>query len=266
MQTAWDSAWEDTGSKNLQQNPRNVGYAAARAAALLSWIDVNLYGTLTKSTTAGMCAQGNSAGGGAIAYILSWYGGYSYLNHAVFLSSAPLSDLEQGCLVSPQQMFPVTVCPTGQLGCSATASWTAWPQYIDALSGVRQWADDPTLGNAGVCRGTTTTSSQANTEWKGMSIVDGNVNVFSYPQTSMTAWLCSSVYDSSDMMDDGTMNNSSSQAQLYFANFTSASQFLGLTIHGAAGCNGPEDVTNAYPTRQLGAIETEMETACVKPQ
>lgn len=95
-----------------------------------------------------------------------------------------------------------------------------------------------------------------------MSIVDGNVNTFNYPQTSMTAWLCNSVQNDGD--SDDAMNNSSSQAQLFFANFTSASQVLGLTIHGVSQCNGPEDVSNATPP-QFTAIKDEMVGQCVHP-
>jgi hypothetical protein len=79
----------------------------------------------------------------------------------------------------------------------------------------------------------------------------------------MTAWLCSSVW-SSDGLNDGAMNNSSTQAELFFQNFTSATQLFqpnGLSINGVTACNGVEDVTNAVP-KQLGLIESDMEGKC----
>src|ERR1700693_318139 len=148
VQTMWDngsgtdsnSDWEDTGFSGA--GAKNVGYAAGRPAAFLNFVR---YGSPTGGsalyTAGGMCAQGNSAGGGAIAYILAWYGGYSYIDHAVFLSSPPLSDFKQGCSVTPQRPVPVTVCPTGQLGCSGTPSWQAWPQYTAARTRGRQGDD-----------------------------------------------------------------------------------------------------------------------------
>ncbi len=246
---------------------KNVGYAAGRPAAFLNWVNTNLYASVhSANPTAGFCAQGNSAGGGAIAYYLAWYGGYGSLDHAEFLSSPPLSDLEQGCATQDPHGLtqPATVCPTGQLGCNPNnnpSSWTQFVTYSDAVAGVPEWSDDATQGAAGVCQGSTTTSATANSEWKAMSIVDGTVGTFNYPHTSMTASLCSSVW-SSDGLDDGIMNNSSTQAQLFFGNFTSPSQYLSLLINDVVGCNGPEDVTNASPDPQLSVIGQDMVGKC----
>jgi hypothetical protein len=143
------------------------------------------------------------------------------------------------------------VCPSGQLGCNSTnavSNWPVDPSYTDALSNVRACSDDSTLGAAGVCKSRTAyTSGTANTEWKAMSTVDGTVGTFNYPKTNITAWLCANVYDSSDGMDDGVMNNSSPQAQLFFQNFTSTSQTSGLTINAVTACNGDEGVTDGTP-------------------
>jgi hypothetical protein len=162
-----------------------------------------------------------------------------------------LSDLEQGCMVIPVSSA-VHVCPTGQLGCNSTnavSNWAQDPSYTDALSNVRTWSDDSTLGAAGVCKNPTIyyTSSTANAEWKAMSISDGTVGTFMYPKTNITSWLCANVYDSGDGLNDGVMNNSSPQAQLFFQNFTSSSQIEGLTINAVTGCNGDEGVTDGTP-------------------
>jgi hypothetical protein len=128
VQTAWDTntdpapGWEDTGTST-----KYVGYAAGRVAAFLSWAYGSslLYGGVYSiNNQAGMCAQGNSAGGGGIAYFLAWYMGQTgypgNLDHAEFLSSPPLSDIERGCKkVIPDPGDSVTVCGnTNQLGCS----------------------------------------------------------------------------------------------------------------------------------------------------
>ena len=265
VQSAWDSDWEDTGTST-----KNIAYAAGRAAAFLSYIKTTLYAPIHSSNPlAGMCAQGNSGGGAAIAYTLSWYGSGSFLDKAEMLSSPPLSDIAEGCGVFTGSNLLTTVCPAGQLGCNSAnnpSSWTVTPYYTDARTGVRAWSDDVTLGAAGVCRRTDgNTSTQAGTEWKAMSISDGTVGTFSYPKTSMTAWLCSSVA-SADGLNDGTMNNSSSQAQLFFQNFTSSSQTFGLTINGVTGCAGAEGVSNGTPPQGgngSDAIILDMTTTCV---
>jgi hypothetical protein len=93
-----------------------------------------------------------------------------------------------------------------------------------------------------------------------MSIADGTIGTFNYPQTNLTAWLCSSV------SNHGTMNNSSSEAQLFFQNFTSPSQTFGLQINGVSHCAGPEGVSEGIaPQGGTGrnAIEADMIASCV---
>lgn len=140
----------------------------------------------------------------------------------------------------------IHVCPPGQLGCNSTnavSNWPVTPGYSDALSNMRTWSDDTSLSTTGVCNNATIyyTSSTANAEWKAMSIVDGSIGTFSYPNTNMTAWLCANV-QSSDGLNDGVMNNSSPEAQLFFQNFTSSSQSRGLLINAITSCVGTEGV------------------------
>ncbi len=269
VQTQWDADWEDT-----ETGTKNIAYAAGRPAAFLGWVNTNLYTPIhTAKPTAGMCVQGTSAGGAAFIYDLAWYGAGAsiggYLDHGVLLSSPPLSDVEEGCEVTGTNLT-VTICPPGMpptFGCNPAnnpASWTASPYYTDALSGVRSWTQANKAITNYTCRfpgGNTATA--ANQAWKAMSIVDGNIAVFTYPKTDLTAWLCSRVY-SNDNLCDGTMNNSSSQSQLFWQNFTSTSQLFngGLLINGVNACNGDEDVSNAHPP-QWPAIEAEMEAKCV---
>jgi hypothetical protein len=270
VQTAWDSGsgtdtdsdWEDVG----YSNNKNVAYAAGRAAAFLNWVR---YGSSTGGPAiyggGGMCAQGNSGGGGEIAYYLAWYGGYATLDHAIFLSSPPLSNIDVGCATNYYPFNPdITVCPTGQLGCGNTAPWSSPEIYSDAIGLMQQASDNADNGPTGVCQGyPAITSSTANSEWQAMSIVDGDVATYNYPQTSMSAWLCSSVYDPSDGQNDGVMNNSSGQAQLFFQNFTSTTQYLSLSINGVSGCVQTENVTDANGDPAFDAIKHDMVNSCV---
>jgi len=246
VETAWDADWEDTGTST-----KNVAFAAGRPAAFLQWVR---YGSATGGSglwsTGGMCVHGTSAGSALAAYALSWYGAGSYIDKVEMLSGPTLSDIEAGC--SRTEGVPsVQVCPSGQLGCNSAnspSSWTQSPSYTDALSGVRTWTGD-TSGDSNSCRPTTGYSSgSANAAWKAESIVDGTVATFSYPHTNITTWVCANVW-SSDGLNDGIMNNSSPQAQLFFQNFTSSSQIEGLTINAVTSCNGDEGVagSNAVP-------------------
>ena len=270
VQTAWDSDWEDESSVGLGGN---IGLAACRPATFLGWVVSNLFSPIHMSNPlAGMCAHGTSNGASAIAYALAWYGLYSHIDKAIMVSGPPMSDIEEGCIepVDPD----VQVCVPGppyQFGCNANNSPTSWsqgPKYTDALMGVRAWTGDST-GDRATCRtgmpaGTTGT---ANAAWKAMSIVDGTIGTFSYPKTNITAWLCANVY-SSDGMDDGIMNNSSPEAQLFFQNFTSLSQISGLTVNAVTNCNGDEGAattiavppSNYSPMNGLQAVEFDMTT------
>ena len=85
---AWDADWE--GSINGIVGT-NIKDAACRPATLFNYFYQNLY------TQGGMCAQGFSAGSGAVAYSLAWYGSASYLDNVELLSGPPFGDIDQGC-------------------------------------------------------------------------------------------------------------------------------------------------------------------------
>jgi hypothetical protein len=88
--------------------------------------------------------------------------------------------------------------------------------------------------------------------WYGASSYLDKAEMLSSPP------LCASVY-STDGLNHGTMNNSSSQAELFFQNFTSTSQFKGLQVNAVTGCEGAEDVSHAHPP-QLTTIEMAWKT------
>jgi hypothetical protein len=233
IQTAWDGDWEDTGTST-----KNIAYAAGRAAAFLNWVSTTFYAPIHQlNGPAGMCVQGTSAGGAAGAYTLAWYAGYSYIDKLELISSPPLSDIEEGCAVPANPA--VEVCPQSplQLGCNNTNNpldWSQSPVYTDALSGVRTWTGDSNPMDQTTCRSTNPggTSGAANAAWKAMSISDGAVGTFNYPQTNITAWLCSSVYNG------GVMNNSSPEVQLFFQNFKNS----------VSSCSTDEEITGSYST------------------
>jgi hypothetical protein len=289
VQIAWGTPegpitpWEDNG---LAASAKNVGYAACRPASFLSWVYNNLYLPIQHNLSkAGMCAQGTSAGSAAIAYSLAWYaagaGTNSDLLDKVELLSGPvLSDIEQGCAVYPFSES-VTVCPSvngvQQFGCNpanSPSSWSLEPYYTGAVVGVRGWTGDNS------CRNGNYTSSASNENWKDMSIVDDGVyGHFSYPNTSMSAWLCSSVY-TGDGDNDDTPNNSSPQGELFYAQITGSSQVGKLyRINGVTNCDTSEGVAGQNATAPGGvagsgysAIKTDMLTGtdgtngCVHPQ
>jgi hypothetical protein len=187
VQIAWHSDWEDNG---LAAAAKSIGSAACRPASFLSWVYNNLYLPIqANKAQAGMCAQGNSAGSGALAYTLAWYGGGSgtngnLLDKVTLLNGPVFSDIEKGCGVY-EYIPSVTVCPSGQFGCNPAnvpSSWSLRPVYSDAAPGMQTWTGDST------CAGSNYTSTQSNENWKDMSIVDDGVNgQFSYPKTKMTA-------------------------------------------------------------------------------
>jgi len=76
---------------------------------------------------------------------------------------------------------------------------------------------------------------------------------------------------SSDGLDDGVMNNSSPEAQLFFQNFTNSSQTHGLLINAVTNCDGDEGAASTIavppsnyvdshgnPLNGLTAVESEM--------
>ena len=239
---AWDTDWENT--KGDVGN--SIRDAACRPATFLQYVYQNVY------TRGGMCAQGASAGAGAVGYSLAWYGGSSFLDHVELLSGPVFSDIGQGCIVpNPSK---VTVCPYGQYGCVGDP-WFDSPSYVDgAETQVGGWSGSSS------CNNVPKTTDVENDAWKTMSIVDGTSNPsFNYPLTSMAGWLCSSV--------DSIQNNSAAQGEYFYEQLTLPNQTAGLTLTRINNCQGDEGVTQGQtPSGQNGfnAISDSMIDACVK--
>ncbi len=239
VQFAWDSAWEDTStpSPSLQT-------AACRPATFLNYIATGIY------RGGGMCVQGLSGGSAAVAYTLAWYGGMNFLDKAELISGPVFSDIEKGCEVPDAST--VTVCSNGQFGCNGKP-WQDSPTYLgeDAIA-VGSWTGDSS------CAGTKRTNSEAETDWKQMSIVDGTNNPsFTYPHTAMAAWLCSS--------DAKEQNNSAAEGEFFYSQFTSSKQTAGFSVTRIDHCNNTEGVEQGFtPQGVLGltAVTNDMINSC----
>ncbi len=275
VQIEWSSDWEFTTiPPDTTTHAPNIRVAACRQAAFLNFVfntnNTSLY------SSGGRCAQGASAGSGAIAYSLTYYGAQNYLDAVEFESGPPLADIKQGC---EEPMAPdVQVCGAGtptashcQLG--GTSSWQLSPVYTQQADGVRNATNDNSCAVSGQA-----TSAASNQAWLNQSIVDDGTGnpTFNYPHTAMTAWLCQSVFNNSQCVggfpgdggqggtpDDDCPNNSSSQAQIYFSNVTS-----NYTIYAVQNCdtsegvNGLDATVAALGTDGTDAIEQDMLNQC----
>jgi hypothetical protein len=243
VQTAWASAWEDTGLPGA----KSIKAASCRPATLLKYIYQTVY-----DHNGGMCAQGMSAGSGELAYSLAWYGASDYLDKVELLSGPVFGDVKQGCMKPDAN--PVTVCPSGQFGCVGE-SWQDQPQYIGGPKlSLGQWSGDQCQPRS------KTTSIKSDASWKSMSIVDGSIGPnFSYPKTAMAGWLCSN-----------GLNNSAAQGEFFYQKFTNPSQVANYSVTRIDNCYGPEGVSlGTTPQGELGldAITADMTSTvagCIK--
>jgi hypothetical protein len=221
------------------------------------------------NATAGMCAQGFSAGSAAVAYSLAYYG--AVLDNVELISGPVLSDIEQGCEV-PLPPTLTLVCPPGQAGCNlgpGGSDWTASPSFVEMdLGFLRSWTNDSS------CVNTSATSPTSNAAWLAQSIVDqstggagqGAVPTFTY-STAMTAWLCRSLQNPSSICNGSDYmhcpNNSASQGEIFYSQITSANAPPHYKIYAVDLCNGPEGVPLGYVGSPTGppagtALEQDM--------
>ncbi len=95
---AWQTDWEKVGTGYTP----NILTAACRPAGFLKYTHASLLNSGTP-----ICAQAASAGSGALAYSLVWYGngngGYlnSYITNVELNSGPVFGDIELGCEVGP---------------------------------------------------------------------------------------------------------------------------------------------------------------------
>jgi hypothetical protein len=251
VQVAWGGPWEQ------QDTNPNIQNAACRPATFLNYVYTNIFAPAIKAPAAGFCAQGFSAGSAAIAYSMAYYGEAGQLDNVELISGPVLSDLKQGC--EYPNASNVTVCPSGQWGCAQhQRPWALPPTYVGFDVGyIRNWTGE----NA--CAGTTNTSSWNDT-WLSESIVDvggttGATPTFSYPNTAMTGWLCSTVLAPPNGVNCSTgyqysfcPNNSSPQGEIFYSQFTQSNSPPHYAVWGVDGCNGPEGAPDGSVTAMSG--------------
>jgi hypothetical protein len=251
--------WEYT-SANLSSGT-NILTAACRPSTLLNWVRNGGPYASGLWTSGGMCAQGESAGSGAIAYALAWYSAGSYLDKVLLKSGPVFSDIEQGCEV-PNNQYTTICSGSGQAGC---VGWTPQdpPGYSLEFVGshkseVQLWTGNmsPSCAN-----NSQQTNGSENTAWYNMSIVNfpatGQQPSFNYTNTAMSAWLCETV-------EPGVApDNAAPQGQLFYQQFTSLSQAaFSLSVNAVTLCPSNEGVDNGIvaSTGDYGYqdIETDM--------
>jgi hypothetical protein len=241
VEVAWNDDWEYIADPIPQGTPGSIQDAACRPATFLKKYVYDVLfngsnGVLNQNPQAGFCAHGASAGSAAIAYSLAYYGAGSWLDNVELIAGPVFSDVNQGCMVSTGNPI-VNVCPTGQYQCQLgqnPPTWIQSPAYLGVASQVGLWTNDST------CRGSAITSTSSSTAWLAQSIVDqgqGAVPTFSYPSTAMSAWLCRSV-----AQGHGLPNNSSPQAQIFYANIGQGNSPPNYDVYAVDNCTDSEGV------------------------
>lgn len=255
VQVAWWDDWEML--SDPMTGPGNIQHAACRPATFLNYIYTSIYLPMIApggvNGSAAMCALGDSAGSAAIAYSLAYYGAGNWLDNVEMLSGPVLSDIEQGCEIP--KASSVTVCspssPNQGWGCqlgSGGSTWTLLPEYVGgAQTGVQKWTNDLS------CAGSGNTSSGSNSNWLKESIVDqgtGASPTFVYSKTSMSAWLCRSVYNRNGVSyncgatNNGNSNycpnNSSPQGQIFYQNIPYLTP--NFSVYAVDACGNAEAV------------------------
>jgi len=213
-----------------------------------------------------MCAQATSAGAGAAAYSLAWFGASSYLKSLELLSGPTLSEIDQGCTY--QQGQQLTICGTTngtkQYGCTPyTTTWTDDPIYVSFYKDrINQWSG---------LSGCAAPNNSGNLPvWAAMSVVDGSSGTvsptFSYPNSHIHAWLCAT----SNPCNDGSCpNNSAAEGNDFYSKFSSTGN-PSFALTGVLNCKQEEGVTQGMDPDANGghggpasaSIVNDMETNC----
>lgn len=216
-QIAFAVNWE-TGTSILE--------TSCRPATMLAYLE---------TPNGAQCAQGTSAGSGAVAYAMAQYGVHF---DAVELIDGPVfSAIDQGCEVP--NASTVIVTPTNGI------PWQDSPIYNLESGMMTQWTGNRCLPKKGV-----TTSAEAQA-WAAMSITAPGATL-SFPVTSLGHWVC-----------DNGLNPSAAQSYLWFSQVTGFSS----TLTQLSGCTGAEGTgTSVTPQGVLAsvAITADMISSCHK--
>jgi hypothetical protein len=253
VQVEYASAWEDPSSNG---SGGSILAAACRPATFLHYINNSPF-----HATGAMCAQGASAGSGAIGYSMAWYGAASYLKNVELIVGPVFSKIDQGCTY-PNAATP-TVCATGTSYCSAaTQPWSDKVIYVipdnTAISG---WSGLASCGTSGV-------NSSNYPAWAAMSIVDGTSTgvtpTFNYSGTTTHGWLCSTL-NQTQCGNASCPNNTSAQGKYFYDAINATGDNL-LKVTGTTGCKMAEGMSAATDPDTnlpaLSAIAKDMDTNC----
>jgi hypothetical protein len=247
VQLEWDSAWEDA----TNGSGGSILAAACRPATFLNWVNNN--GILHPQKA--MCAQGSSGGSAAVAYSLAWYGASSYLVNAELLSGPVLSEIDQGCTYP--NALNMSICAPGQYGCTPkTVPWSDNVIYVTGDNGaVSNWSGLPNCA-------TSLVNPADYPTWAAMSIVDGTSGsvtpTFNYPATSMHGWVCQS-YQMDTCGTSSCPNNSASQGNYYYEQFSSLQTPKSFKLTGVQACDMAEGVNQGTDPDTGGAVVTSVE-------
>ena len=256
--------WASTGwGYTVSGSNANVLNAACRPAGFLKFVHDNLFHS---GTTAGMCAQGISAGSAAVAYSLSWYG--ATLDNAELIAGPPLADIKTGCQSTAQ---PVTICPNS----ASEPECKGWPAngtlYTDARYEPTYSPMQPELVQISKDTGTLEANGNASCEdanvvsqddpiWAAQGVAQPAIQNTSLAHTSMAAWICAST--------TGTANNSSPEGWLYYNTVAGSptqnlpTPFAVNAIYSCAGAEGESGGHTLNGTSGRTAIETDMAGSC----
>ena len=111
VQVSFGQPFTDATPNGWLTGPGGVRRLACRYATISQWVHDNIH---VGSTTAPMCATGNSAGSGAVAYAISHYGMDSIFSFVETTSGPPMARIDQGCICSSNVSEP-TNCNQGTL-------------------------------------------------------------------------------------------------------------------------------------------------------
>ena len=203
VQATWPSRWEETGKAP------NLLIAACRPATLLNWVYRNY-------APYGLRVHAASAGAGALAYALTWYGLDSEVATAELDSGPVYSDIVRGC----ETPAPKPV----ELIASDGTSWFNDPQYVEGSVG------HLTTYTGHTCTSNYKTSSTTDEDWRQQSIkAPGGIRHF--PNTHLAGWLCQTAE---------LTNNAAAQGYLWLSDVTDMNG--PVTINAILNCRGYEEV------------------------
>jgi hypothetical protein len=225
IEVAWNSDWETAGAPYAA----NILNASCRSATLLDYFH-------SQQTQGAFCSQGLSAGSGALAYALSWYGLGSELDNVELLSGPVFSNITDGCKV-PNSTPTVRIVPTdGQ-------PWSDKIGYFTEAPSLTVWTGKQCLPD-------NRSPDSSEDAWAAQSTVQPGATV-SFPSTNLAGWVC-----------NNGLNPSAGQGYLFFSQVATPYSLTAIT-----NCGGAEGVTSGYtPQGVLGqtAIEDDMVNQCVQ--